>query len=66
MPEQTTEPSGRWPTPNRTERVDESPLVIELTTYYRGKTGGYVVERNHVFAIVDRLGRHRTPVWSND
>jgi len=54
------------PTKHETCHITEEPKVIEITTYYRGKTNSYVVDRTSLRTILDSSGQPVTPEWSED
>lgn len=49
-----------------TVRVEQPFAVVELTTYYRGKTNAYVVERTSLVKILDRSGQAVEPCWNDE
>jgi hypothetical protein len=55
-----------YPTVRETVRVKEEFVLIEVSTWYRGKTNSYVVERMSILAILDKLGQAVTARWEKD
>jgi len=57
---------GVFPPVRGTVRVEQPFAVVELTTYYRGKTNAYVVERTSLVKILDRSGQTVEPCWNDE
>ena len=66
MPDMPEHPPDAFPKPARKVRIEEPFKDIELTTHYRGKTHGYVVDRKWVHTILDRPGQTVVPQWTDD
>lgn len=66
MPDMPEHPPDAFPKPARKVRIEEPFKDIELTTHYRGKTNGYVVDRKWVHTILDRSGQTVVPQWTDD
>jgi hypothetical protein len=49
------------PAPITIVRLAREFTEVEISTYYRGKTNAYVVERTSLLAILDKTGRRPAP-----
>ena len=55
-----------FPTPRETVQIQGDFTVLEISTYYRGKTNGYIVERTWVISILDKSGQPVEEKWETD
>jgi hypothetical protein len=55
-----------FPTPRETVRITEDFTVLEVSSYYRGKTNAYIVERTWVMSILDKSGHAVEGKWEAD
>ena len=46
-----------------TVKIKEESILIEVSTWYRGKTNGYVVERKEILSILDKSGQAVAARW---
>lgn len=60
------DPSPSIPTKYETCRIKEECKIVKITTYYRGKTNSYVVDRTLLRTILDASGQMVTPDWAED
>jgi hypothetical protein len=66
MSEEKTAETSPFPEAREIVRISRDPALLEVTVYYRGKTGGYYVERTSIRSILDRSGRSVEPLWDEE
>jgi hypothetical protein len=58
--------SRMCPAPRATVWIQEEPLIVEISTWYRGKTNSYVVDRTSLLSMLDRSARVIEGIWEDD
>jgi len=55
-----------FPEARDTVRIREASLVVEVSTWYRGKTNSYVVDRTSLLSMLDKSARPIECKWEDD
>jgi len=58
--------SMAFPEARDTVRIREESLVVEVNTWYRGKTNSYVIDRTSLLSILDKSTRAIECKWEDD
>jgi len=55
-----------FPEARDTVRIREESLIVEINTWYRGKTNSYVVDRTSLLSILDKSANVIEGKWQED
>ena len=55
-----------FPKARDTVRIREESLIVEINTWYRGKTNSYVVDRTSLLSILDKSAHQIEGEWQDD